>query len=52
MRTPSCRNFDCAYDTFEGEKRIYCAIRGANVKRGECATCKDRDAVQKETAND
>lgn len=39
MRTPNCAHYDFAFETYEGEKRIYCAVRGANVKQGECAKC-------------
>ena len=44
MRTPNCKHYDFAYETYDGEKKIYCAIRGGNVRHGECAMCKERKA--------
>ena len=46
MKTPNCKSFDFAYETFEGEKRVYCSKRGANVRRGECSKCKEREAKE------
>ena len=49
MKTPNCKHFDFAYTTYEGEKRIYCALSGGSVRQGECAKCKSRE--RKETAD-
>ena len=43
MRTPNCKHYDFAFETYEGEKKVYCAKKGGNVRQGECAKCKDRE---------
>ena len=43
MRTPNCKHYDFAFETFEGEKKVYCAKKGGNVNKGDCTRCKDRE---------
>ena len=44
MRTPNCKHYDFAFETYEGEKKVYCDVKGANVRQVDCTRCKDREA--------
>ena len=40
MRTPNCKNFDFAYETYEGEKCVYCSACGGRIPRDLCGKSK------------
>ncbi len=46
MRTPNCKHYDFAFETYEGEKMVYCAKKGGNVRQGERAKCSEREAKE------
>ena len=57
MKLTSCKHFDFAYETFEGEKCVYCAVCSGNIPRrycgkGKCNGYEPKAAAAKQQAYD
>ena len=56
MKTPNCKHFDFAYETFEGEKCVYCSVSKGKIPRRDCGKGKcigyEPKAAAKQQAHD